>query len=84
VGDVAVDGVDEEAMREDAAVEEQVHIRVERDRRKRIFWIWGSIWIRRLRLSLLVVGKVRYYFMFGVRLNKELGLGHNNCKLEGR
>ena len=29
-----------------------------RDPRRRIFWIWGSIWIRRLRLSLLVEGKV--------------------------
>jgi hypothetical protein len=26
--------------------------------RRRIFWIWGSIWIRRLRWSLLVVERV--------------------------
>jgi hypothetical protein len=43
VVDVEVEG---EIMRED---EEVQHIRVESGRRKRIFWIWGSTWIRRLQ-----------------------------------
>jgi len=43
-----VAAAEEEVMK----VEEEVDIKVRergKDRRKRIFWIWGNIWIRRLQ-----------------------------------
>ena len=46
---------DEVVVIEEDAVE---GLLLERDQRRRIFWIWESIWIRGLLLSLLVVGKV--------------------------
>jgi hypothetical protein len=42
----------EVVVEEDQEVVEEVdivHRRGRRGRRRRIFWIWGSIWIRRLR-----------------------------------
>ena len=50
--------VDEEVER--VAEDVVVLLLVENGRRRRTFWIWGSIWIRGLLLSLMAGGKVRF------------------------